>query len=600
MVIWTSGNLGHVNDDAQTVDQFMLATERLAPDAPAVLEMASDGGFRTLTYRQLGDLARDYARTLGDLRLAVGDRVMLESHTSGPAIAMLLACSMRGLAFVPVSPETPEKRLLSIIDSAEPALHVQAATGRRSEIPVPVGTGRFGMDGLTVDRVPAPRAAHREHVVGTDPAYIIYTSGTTGRPKGVVMSHRGVLAFYRGMLTKRIVGPGDRLVTTSPLQFDFALLDIGLGLGSGATLVPVSRDVLNWPRRFLGFLADVGATQVDGVPTIWRSALRHEAEQLSGLTGIRGVLFSGENFPLPELRQLRSLLPGLRVVNAFGPTESMAFSLTDVPDPIPADLAKLSIGQAYPGAEMAIFDEAGQVITQPGVTGEIYMRGPSLFSGYWDDPAATRAALIPDPLNPRSGQTVFRSGDLAYRDEKGDFYFCGRVDLQVKIRGNRVELGEVERRMLDFPGISAVAALVLPRPDQDPVLAAFVVMADQDYALDELELSAFCMETLPDYMVPHELRVVNELPVTPNGKVDRRALTDWLACAGCERLDGCSGVLGGSAFAAADLARHTGTSRPASTAARPHQCIRRPNLRKAEILRVIRHPGIPQPAQRPL
>jgi amino acid adenylation domain-containing protein len=528
MVIWTSGDFSPARDHAQTVDQFMLAAERRAPEAPAVLELAGDGDFRALTYRQLGDLARDYARTLDGLRLAVGDRVILESHTSGPAIAMLLACSMRGLTFVPVSPETPEKRLLSIIDSAEPALHVQAVTGRRSELPVPVGTGRFGLAGLAVDRAPAPRAAHREHAVGTDPAYIIYTSGTTGRPKGVVMSHRGVLAFYRGMLTKGLVGPGDRLVTTSPLQFDFALLDIGLGLGSGAALVPVPRDVLNWPRRFLGFLADCDATQVDGVPTIWRSALRHEAEQLSGLSGIRGVLFSGENFPLPELRQLRGLLPGLRVTNCFGPTESMAFSLTDVPDPIPADLTKLSIGRAFPGAEMAIFDQAGQPITQPGVTGEIYMRGPSLFSGYWDDPAATRAALVPDPLNPRSGQSVFRSGDLAYQDENGDFFFCGRVDLQVKIRGNRVELGEVERRLLEFPGVSAAAALVLPRADQDPVLAAFVVMADQDYALDELELSAFCMETLPDYMVPHELRVVNELPVTPNGKTDRRALTDWL------------------------------------------------------------------------
>lgn len=520
---WTDDDFRRAHGGAHTMDQFMLAAARLTPDAPAVVE-AAEGGLRTLTYRQLAELATGYAAALEELGLAVGDRVILESHTSGPAIAMFLGCSMLGLTFVPVSPETPEKRLLSIIESAEPALHVQAVNGRRTDLPAWVGLARFGPAGLSVERAPVPRVRFRQSAVGTDPAYMIFTSGTTGRPKGVVMSHSGVLAFYRGMLTKQIIGHRDRLATTSPLQFDFALLDIGLGLGSGATVVPVSRDTLGWPRRFLAFLAETGTTQVNGVPSIWRSALRHEPELLASLTTVRGVLFSGESFPLPELRHLRSLLPGLRVVNCFGPTESMAFSLTDVPDPIPGDMSKLSIGRAYPGAEMMLFDETGQAILQSNVVGEIYMRGPSLFSGYWGDREATAAALVPDPLNPRSGQRVYRSGDLAYRDVNGDFYFCGRVDLQVKIRGNRVELGEVERRLLEYPGVAAAAALVLPRPDEDAVLGAFVVTADGSGSIDELELSSFCMETLPSYMVPHELRVVDELPTTPNGKLDRNAL----------------------------------------------------------------------------
>lgn len=353
---------------------------------------------------------------------------------------------------------------------------------------------------------------------------MIFTSGTTGRPKGVVMSHRGVLSFYRGMLRHRIVTAQDRVATTSPLQFDFALLDIGLALGTGAQLIPVPRELMHWPRRLLRFLSDTGATQVDGVPSVWRPVLRHEAKGLAALADqIRGVLFSGEAFPLPELRQLQALLPRTRVVNCFGPTEAMAFSLTDVPNPLPEGVDKLSIGFAYPGAEMLLIDEEG------------YRRGAGrgrrdpparalLFTGYWDDPEATRAALVPDPLNPRSGQLVYKSNDLAYRGDSGELYFVGRSDLQVKIRGNRVELGEIERRLLEFPGVEAAAAVVRPRPDEDPELYAYVVPTRGSTA-DPVVISAFCKQTLPEYMVPRKVALLPGLPLTPNGKTDRRALT---------------------------------------------------------------------------
>jgi amino acid adenylation domain-containing protein len=438
---------------------------------------------------------------------------------------MLLACSSLGLTFVPVSPDVPAPRLLSIIESAEPALHLQTTDGRRDGIPDQVGTARFGPDGITVERQPPARTRHRREAVGTDAAYMIFTSGTTGRPKGVVMSHRGVLSFYRGMLQHGIVTPEDRVATTSPLQFDFSLLDIGLTLGTGATLVPVPRGLLSWPRPLLRFLTGTGATQVNGVPSIWRAALRHEPDGIAALAGqIRGVLFSGEAFPLPELRQLQSLLPHARVVNCFGPTEAMAFSLTDVPNPLPDHQDRLSIGFAYPGAEMLLIDEDGNPVREPGVTGEIHLRGPSLFTGYWDDPEATRKALVPDPLDPRSGQLVYRSSDLAHYGENGELYFIGRADLQVKIRGNRVELGEIERRLLEHPDVTAAAVVVRPREGADPVLSAYVVLAPGTEAFDKTVLSTFCKQTLPAYMVPRQVHVLDGLPVTANGKTDRRAL----------------------------------------------------------------------------
>jgi amino acid adenylation domain-containing protein len=525
MILMSRETFSHIHDSVDTLHEFLLAGARLTPHQPAVVEHA-DGTFGTISYRQLERRVTELAARLDVLGLDIGDRVVLESDTSSWSIAALLACSTLGLTFVPVSPDTPAARLGAIIDAVEPALHLQAAHGTRDGVPARVGTARFGPDGLLVERAPAPRKRRRRALVPTDPAYVVFTSGTTGRPKGVVMSHRGVMALYRGMLRHGILAAEDRLATTSPLQFDFSLLDIGLALGSGATVVPVPRDLLRWPRRLIRFLADAEVTQVNGVPSIWRPALRHEAELLGAELGgrVRGVLYSGERFPLPELRAMQALLPGVRIVNCFGSTESIAASFTDVPNPLPDDVEELPIGHAHPGAEMLLIGEDGRTVEEPGVVGHIHLRSAALFTSYWDDPDATARVLVPDPLDVRSGQLVFRTGDLGRRGTDGELYFCGRVDSLVKIRGNRVELGEIERRVTEFHGVRAASAVLLPTGDREPVLAVFVVLSGAGGELDQMELKAFCMATLPDYMVPQEIRVLDTLPSTVNGKVDRTAL----------------------------------------------------------------------------
>lgn len=509
---------------SETLHDFLLAGARLTPDRPAVIRTV-DGESGSISYRQLAQRVDGYATALEELHLDIGARVILEADTSTDTIVAFLACSTLGLIFVPVSPETPAQRLALIAESTGAVLHLQAEDGRREGLPEQLGAARFGPDGIRVEKAPAPQVRRRRELTPADPAYMIFTSGTTGRPKGVVMSHRGVLAFYRGMLRHGIVSAEDRVATTSPFQFDFSLLDIGLALGSGAAVVPVPRSLLRWPRRFVQFLADSGATQVNGVPSIWRGVLRHEFPGLAELgEQIHGVLYSGESFPLPEMRELQRALPHARVVNCFGSSESIAASFTDVPNPLPDDLDRISIGHAHPGAEMLLFDEDGRCVDEPGVIGHLHLRSAALFNGYWNDPEATAAALVPDPLLPASGQLVFRTGDLAYRGETGELYFTGRADSLVKVRGNRVELGEVERRVREYPGVSGAAAILLPQEGKDPVLAVFVTLDDGADTLEDVELGAFCLETLPDYMVPQHVRVIAELPVNTNGKVDRKAL----------------------------------------------------------------------------
>ncbi|MFI6149215.1 AMP-binding protein [Streptomyces sp. NPDC051109] len=512
--------------------EFMLAAGRSTPDRPAVVELSGSGGLVTTTYRRLEELADAYANSLREFGIGVGDKVILESDTSAAAISLLLACSKVGATFVPVSPETPEQRLRSITDATSPALHLQGPEGKREGLEPSIGTARFDAGGIVLERAPQPRVRRRREPVETDTAYMIFTSGTTGRPKGVVMSHRGVTAFYQGMIAEEIVTADDRVATTSPLQFDFSLLDIGLALGSGAAVVPVPRAVLYFPRRFLSLLEEAEVTHVDGVPSIWRPVLRHEPELLAGLTRLGGILFCGENFPLPELRRLQELLPKVRIVNCYGATESMAASFTDVPNPLPEDTEKLSIGHAHRGADMLVFDEEGRPVDEPGTVGEIHLYSPALFTGYWDDPEATARALVADPLDPQSGRIVLRTGDLAYAGEGGELYFVGRRDSQVQIRGNRVEIGEVERAILEFPQVSAAAVLALPLADGELALHAFVVPALEGPGLSEAALAAFCKKTLQHYMVPARLIPVEQLPVTSNGKTDRKALAARYARSG--------------------------------------------------------------------
>ncbi|MFG3350139.1 AMP-binding protein [Streptomyces sp. NPDC048018] len=513
-------------DENDNLRGYLLAAAATTPDAPALVERAPGGGLRTFTYAQLEGLVDDYVAALDRLGLDVGERVVVQSHHCSSAVAVLLACATLGLPFIPVAPDMPDERLALIVDSAGPALFLQHGGGTRDALPDTVGTGRFGDEGLSIERAPRTGPRIRGGVTPTDPVYIIFTSGTTGRPKGVVMTHRGVLAFLRGVRRLGFVAPGDRVATTSPLQFDFSLVDTGMALGCGATIVPVPREELGWPRRFLDFLTEAGVGQVHGVPSIWRPVLRTAPAELAAMSSLRRIVYSGEEFPLPEMRRLSELLPQAQIVNGYGATESMAASLTAVPTPLPDTLERPSIGWAHPGAEMALVGPDGRAVTEPGRTGEIYLRSPALFSGYWNDPEATAAALVPDPFDPASGQIVFRTGDLAYRGPEGELYFCGRVDSQVQVRGNRVELGEIERRLQQHEGVASAVVVLDERGGAEPVLSAFLVREDgaAGRGATAATVRAFCAAALPSYMLPQSVHFVGDIPLTSNGKADRRAL----------------------------------------------------------------------------
>ncbi len=514
------------------VDRFLLNWAADEPDRTAV---AAPG--RRYSYGDLTEAVAAYALALEELGLGRGDRLVVVIEPCFEAVALLCACSRLGVIWTPVSPENPAARIAAVVSTVSAqALVGTAATEElvRSSAPDPdFPTGICSEQQLAWRlppgrRAPAPR--EKKPVLEIDPAYIVFTSGSTGEPKGIVMPHRSVCSFFDvlvefcGLTRDAVVG------TMAPVQFDFWLLDIALALGSGAALAYVPRPSFYQPKRMAGHMKALGVTQMHGVPSIWPTLMRHAEAELKQVETLQTILFGGEAFPVPALRRLQDMLPHLRMINAYGPSECLACSFKEIPNPIPADVERIPFGPGFRGVELISVDEDGREILTPHTPGELYIRGGNLFSGYWDNEEATRNAMAPRPGAPETGEQVYKSGDIVYFDEAGDYYFVERRDSQVKIMGHRIELAEIAAALRSFPG--AGDAVVFQAGGEadgsaSPSLVACVTtVSGADIAPHEIR--SWCLRKLPRHMTPVHIETREEFPLTANGKIDvARIKREW-------------------------------------------------------------------------
>jgi amino acid adenylation domain-containing protein len=498
----------------------ILHKAALQPDAAAILQ-----GQRRWSYRELRERVD---RLAGELRRAgagLEDRILILAETTPEAIALVTACSVVGAVFTVISPAQPAARIQSIAAELTPTCILAAPEAELAAMTIP--TGRFVGSGLELAGIAFRGDGTRQRRVDTDLAYILFTSGSTGRPKGIAMSHLAVVAFLRGLIDTYEVATGDRYATTSPLQFDYALLDIGLCLGSGGTLVLPNMAYIRRPELMVRELRAMEVNHFSGVPTLWKLMLRHAADEVATLASLRRIVFAGEHFPPDLIEYLYRLLPDVRIFNIYGQSESIACSFTLLPSPLPPGLKHLPVGRGHPEVEMFLMDERDALITTPGVAGELFLRGKILFSGYWSNPEETHRRLIAHPLRPELPERVFRSGDICYADADGTFYFIGRRDNQIKVNGNRVELEDVEMALTRHAEV-AEACVVATSDNGQIVLRAFVVGRSQR-STEELagSLRDHLSSLLPSYMRPKHIHIIERIPLTANGKSDRRALADW-------------------------------------------------------------------------
>jgi amino acid adenylation domain-containing protein len=450
---------------------------------------------RHLEYEELAGLAAGVAAELRGAGVVPDDRVGVCLGASPHVPVALLGVLFAGATYVPMDPETPPRRLAYMVgDSGARAVVTTSAELKR--LPA-------GIPSVLVDHAPraTPQAIVRDL---TALAYIVYTSGTTGWPKGVAVDHASLAAVVRETAEFLELHHDARVLQHTSLGFDPATLEVFLALATGGTLVHASRDALLTPGGLEAVIANHGAEVWIGTPTLLALVDPDHVPTLGRLA------VGGELMP-PQLAQRWG--PGRRCFNVYGPSEGTV--LTTAYRCTGAERVSPPIGKPLPGRECVVVDETLRAVA-PGELGEICLGGLSLARGYWRRPDLTDERFVSLPTV-AGGRRFYRTGDLGRMSSDGTLRFVGRVDRQVKVRGHRIELEEIERALLSLDGV-AQAAVTTEEGSDGERLVAFVAGADSN-APAEGELRARLGERLPGYMLPHRVVTTEAMPRTTNGKL---------------------------------------------------------------------------------
>ena len=354
--------------------------------------------------------------------------------------------------------------------------------------------------------------------VDTDPLYINFTSGSTGTPKGIVVCHRSVIDFISNFTEIFGITSDDVIANQAPFDFDVSVKDIYSAIKTGATLVVVPRRMFSAPAELVDFLCERKVTtMIWAVSALCLISTFHALDYKTPET-INKILFSGEVMPLKALKNFRAHLPNAVYVNLYGPTEITCNCTYHILDN-QADYADgIPIGKPFPNEDVFLLDENNKKVTDCGSIGEICVRGTALALGYYNNPEQNAKAFVQNPLNPYYPETIYRTGDLGRFNENGELVFSGRKDFQIKYMGHRIELEEIEREMSAVDGVEQCCCIFDEKKSR---LKGFYVGS-----IEKDELASSMSKDLPAFMIPGIIRRVEEMPLTKNGKIDRKKLAE--------------------------------------------------------------------------
>jgi amino acid adenylation domain-containing protein len=497
--------------------------EEQAARTPAAVAVRFEG--LILTYAELDAAANQIARTLRAHGAGTGSVVAVVAERSLELLPGLLGVLKAGAAYLPIDPDYPADRVAFMLSDAAPAVVLTQRRIRPALPPTSVtildldDPAAWAEGGDTGDGSPLP------DVQPGDVAYVIYTSGSTGRPKGVPNTHRGIANRLDWMQERYQLGPDDVVAQKTPVSFDVSVWELFWPLRCGASLVlpvPGGHKDSAYLRRLI--IAE-GVTTIHFVPSMLAVFL--DEDGAADCRSLRRVVCSGEELPADLARRTTRTLPGAELDNLYGPTEAAVdvSSWQCRPEAL-ATAARVPIGTPIANTVLYVLD-ARKAPAPAGVPGELYIGGTGLARGYLNRPALTAERFVPNPFGP-PGSRLYRTGDLARWRHDGALEFLGRVDTQVKMHGLRIEPGEIEAALRALPGIRDAAVIVREDRPGDRRLVAYVTPADPETApeaaLDHAAIRAELKKTLPELIVPGGYVTLATLPLSPNGKLDRRAL----------------------------------------------------------------------------
>lgn len=443
--------------------------------------------------------------------------VIVFTEKSVDALTAFMGIVYAGCFYVMVNPEHPASRIAQILSVTDARLVLtdEAHMGKLKES----GYTRavHSIESLLGTPIRPGRLAQiRAGSADTDPLYCNFTSGSTGVPKGVLVSHRSVIDFISYFTELFHITGEDVIGNQAPFDFDVSVKDIYSCFSTGAKLVIIPKKMFSIPVQLLDYLCEHKVTTL-----IWAVSALCMITTLKGFTyrvpqTVNKVLFSGEAMPVRHLNQWRKYLPDALYVNLYGPTEITCNCTYYVVEREFAKDESLPIGRPFPNERVFLLDETDNLITAPEQTGEVCVAGTALALGYYNAPQQTAKAFVQNPLNRTYPETIYRTGDLAYYNADGDLVFAGRKDFQIKHMGHRIELEEIERSMGSCQGV--VRACCVFDTKRNRIVAFYVGETEKDALYAELAAK------LPVYMIPSVFHKMESLPVTPNGKLDRKLL----------------------------------------------------------------------------
>lgn len=492
--------------------ELVSANAARVPDSLAVT--APDG---TMSYGELDAAANQVAHALMELGVTKGDRVGLWLDKSTHAVVAMQGVLRLGAAYVPVDPLSPVSRAAKVLGDCQASAIV--TTPERSRMLTSAGLGDAaylctgdGGAGVGWDAVRTQSAAPLPDcgVAEDDLAYILYTSGSTGDPKGVCISHRNALAFVEWAAAELGATGRDRFANHAPFHFDLSVLDLYVAFLAGASVHLVPHEMSYVPGLLVAFLVGARITVWYSVPSVLMLMMDKGGLLEAEPEALRALLFAGEPFPVKHLRRLRERWPSIRFLNLYGPTETNVCTFYEVTQIPPERTIPVPIGKACSGDCVWAQRDNGSV-AGPHEEGELIVEGPTVMLGYWG-------------RTPQGG-TPYATGDLVMLLEDGNYQYLGRRDHMVKIRGHRIELGEVEAALQAHPAISQ-AVVTVAGEGMDKRLVAYLTSTDGEQ-LPLLRVKQHCAERLPRHMIVDAVRYLDSIPRTANGKVDRRRLQTW-------------------------------------------------------------------------
>ncbi|MBB4636977.1 amino acid adenylation domain-containing protein [Longimicrobium terrae] len=493
------------------VHQLFEAQAERTPDAEAVVWEGE-----SLTYAELNARSNRLAHHLRALGVGPDGRVGICVERSLELLVGLLGILKAGGAYVALDPDLPDERLRTMLEDSRPAVLLANAS-------LAVRLGGMDVPVLAVDADAARWSALPDtnpEGVGVGPdhlVYVIYTSGSTGRPKGVMNIHRNVVNRIAGIQLRWQLAPGESVLQNASLSFDVSAYELFWPLMLGARVVMTRPDGHRDPAYLVELIRRYGIGTASFVPSSLQLFL--EEPGVEECTSLVRVPCGGEALPPALVRRLYERLPRATLYNRYGPSE--AATAVAGPVRVAEEMnGPVAIGRPMPNARAYLLDRAGEPVPA-GVAGELCIGGDGVGRGYLDRPAMTAERFVPDPFSGEAGARMYRTGDLSRWLPDGTIAYLGRTDFQVKVRGFRIEPGEIEARLREHPGVREAVVLVREDAPGDRRLVAYVVA---DEAAGAEVLRAHLGQTLPEYMVPAAYVRLERLPLSPNGKLDRPAL----------------------------------------------------------------------------